>query len=998
MRHRIVRHVLAAAVLGAPVLAVAAPRLSIGDASVTEGDSKTRKVLIPITLSEAVAGDTTADWSVVPGTAVATDVRLDSGTITIPAGKVSANVGVLVKADTTAEPAESFTVEIVPPPGIDPGRTTGTVTILDDDPQTRVAAPSGVGVSSADLSANGRYLVFSSASTGIVPGDSYTGTKIFRRDLETGETILVTRYTNSTGGSAGRPSVSADGRYVAYETGMPVAGASDTNNTTDVEVRDLVAQTSKAVSVTATGKTGNAYSSAPSISDDGQRVAFMSTASDLVPGDSQGTPDAFVRDLKTGTTKLMSAAVSNGAPVGATEVSISGDGSSVAFTSNSSALTGPPTSHFEVYVRNVDTLAIVRASLAPGGVLSNGQNSTPSLDRDASHVAFLTTAQNLGAGPGGNYEGFVRELATGTMTRVSQNSTGGSPNAGIFDIAIDGTGAFVAFVTSASDVAPATATPGSHVFVRDVAAGATTQVDLDYNGFAPNGFAQADATIDGGGGRVAFISSATDLIPTATSGQLPFARDWAVNGVSVGDLAVVEPGALTAKLSFLVTSRLPAASAIPVDWEVAKGTAAVKDVVLNSGTTTIAAGAVSATVNVTIKGDTELESDETFTVRIHPHGQATARGIATATILDGTAGTFLVLPNAAGYHDLSGDGRILTYFTEDGDWHPEDLRQRNLVTGVDKRILSRKVSTGKVKTSADGRVVAVDGSGLYDENYPDNATSHVYLIDPVTKLARRVDTGGDLLSYANLGGVSADGRYLSLSSNVDLAGGTGVSTPHERTYVLDIQAWTFELVSLADNGTPYDKAVAGPISADGRFVTFVGAMSGSAVDCDDDIDEVVWRRDRLAHRTTLVTPYDPASQGACYASPLDISADGSQVLVYQGWHMGFLDMKDYEALYVRDGATGASKLLDHGPLDSCHGQYAGAIDGSGSRSISSVFANCGGGLEHDVIAGPVGESGFTPVDSWPNHPYVQISISDDGRVATACENGGSECHAMALPR
>jgi Tol biopolymer transport system component len=991
---------LLAALVAAP--AGAAVRVSIGDATITEGDARTRKVTLPVTLSAAYGDYVVVNWTVIPGTADGSDVVVDSSSVTIAPGDIAASIKLTIKADTIGESTESFTVVIVPPPGIDPGRTTGTVTILDDDPQTHLATPPGSASGAMALSANGRYVAFASASTGIVIGDTYTGTKIFRRDLQTAETILVTHFTSNTGGAASSPSISADGRYVAYATSFHAFGVTDNNNTEDVEVRDLVAQTTKVVSVTPAGATGNGYSTQPSISDDGQRVAFLSTASDLAGNDADGIPDVYVRDLVAGTTTLMTGSTSTGAAVGGVEPAISGDGSAVAFSSNSSQLTGPPTSGYEVYVRQVARLAIVRASLGPGGVAANGQSQGPSLDRDGSHVAFLSTATNLGAA-GGIYEGFVRDLAAGTTTRVTASKNGGSPDAGASAVAINGDGNFVAFVSSAANIAPPTAAPGSHAFVRNVADASTTQVDLDSNDAAPNGSVQSALAVDEGGGRIAFISSATDLMPSPTTGQLVFARDWPVNGVAVGDVSVVEPGEQTAKLSFAVTSRKAAAADIPVDYQIVAGTAsAPQDLVVKSGTVTIAAGQVAASVSVTVKGDTLLESDESFTVRIVPHGRAATRAVGNGSILDGTQGQFGSFSLIYG-NDLSGDGKLMTYVQDDGiePVRHYKLMQRNLATGVQRQILPKQfLYGGTLASNYDGRWIVVDSPAGLDPHYPGNpGYSNVFLVDAIAKTARRIDPGPATV-YSDFGGISADGRYVSVSTNVDLVAGDGTLTPFPRSYVLDRTTWTSELVSMAVNGTAFDKAQAGPISADGRYVTFMGGFTGSGgAHCADTVAMPAWRRDRIESKTTLVTPYDTASDTiACDERIAGITADGAQVLIdYWTGKEDFFDVPGDGYLYVRDGATGvATAQLPHPPNNSCQVESGGRFDAAGRRFVASSDHHCENNYE--IVTGDVDGDTYSLVETRSGVGNFNLSLSDDGRIALSCQTSDGECHALALPR
>ncbi len=156
------------------------------------------------------------------------------------------------------------------------------------------------------ISGNGRYLVFSSAADNLVPGDNNQRNDIFRRDLVTGEIVLVTTGPNGLSNSqAYEPSVSDDGRFIAFYTNAFNLAIGDNNGANDVYVKDMQTGTVTLVSTGANG-IGNSDSFSSAISGDGRFVAFHSNASNLVNGDSNNAYDVFVKDLQTGTVTLIS--------------------------------------------------------------------------------------------------------------------------------------------------------------------------------------------------------------------------------------------------------------------------------------------------------------------------------------------------------------------------------------------------------------------------------------------------------------------------------------------------------------------------------------------------------------------------------------------------------------------------------------------------------------------------------------------------------------------
>jgi cysteine-rich repeat protein len=214
------------------------------------------------------------------------------------------------------------------------------------------------------ISADGRRVVFTSLAKNLVePNDRNGGAEdVFLRDLETETTELVHVDSGGEQGnfSASFPSVSADGRFVAFQASSTNLVPGDTNGATDVFVRDLEARTTERVSVGSAGDQGNGPSGLPALSADGRFVAFESAATNLVDGDTNRKRDVFVHDRLTGTTERVSVS-SAGRPGnrdsgGDLYLAISGDGRFVAFRSEASNLDpGRPNENREdVFVRGLD--------------------------------------------------------------------------------------------------------------------------------------------------------------------------------------------------------------------------------------------------------------------------------------------------------------------------------------------------------------------------------------------------------------------------------------------------------------------------------------------------------------------------------------------------------------------------------------------------------------------------------------------------------------------
>ena len=216
------------------------------------------------------------------------------------------------------------------------------------------AAPNGANADSgsydSSVSADGRYVAFESDASNLVAGDTNGVSDVFVRDMSTGTVVRVSVDSAEAEGDATSydPSISADGRYVAFWSNATNLVASDTNGFSDVFVRDRTLDTTVRVSVDSAESQGDLRSSYPSISADGRYVAFWSTATNLVAVDTNGFSDVFVRDLTDGTTVLVSVnSLGVQGNFGSFDPSISADGRYVAFDSaatNLTTVTDPPVS------------------------------------------------------------------------------------------------------------------------------------------------------------------------------------------------------------------------------------------------------------------------------------------------------------------------------------------------------------------------------------------------------------------------------------------------------------------------------------------------------------------------------------------------------------------------------------------------------------------------------------------------------------------------------
>jgi Tol biopolymer transport system component len=363
--------------------------------------------------------------------------------------------------------------------------------------------------SAQTVSADGRYVAFDSKVSSLVEGDVNDARDVFVRDRLTGTTKLVSATAAGAPGqnASDDPAMTPDGRYIAFTSTSPDLVPGDTNRRADVFLRDMHTGTTRRVSVTAQGRGPNGDSSAPAISPDARYVAFASTASNLVPKDTNRSMDVFLRDLQSGGTTLLSADSTgrqldgpSGLPV------ISADARVAAFVSMS---TSDP-EHFDAYVRDLATGSTRLVSAGSNGHQPGSNAGRVGLSADGQRVIFATSASDLVVDDTNRDEDvFVRDLNTGDLDLVSIGMDGGPGNAGSGLASISADGRVAAFSSTASDLVSDDTNETSDVFVRDLQAGVTRLISVGSAGQGNGPSDRAAASVDGQ--HVAFQSDASNF-------------------------------------------------------------------------------------------------------------------------------------------------------------------------------------------------------------------------------------------------------------------------------------------------------------------------------------------------------------------------------------------------------------------------------------------------------------------------------------------------------
>src|SRR5438094_4707 len=270
------------------------------------------------------------------------------------------------------------------------------------------------------ISANGRYVVFTSTASNLI---GVSGAHVYRHDRTAGTTVLVTVARTGLPSVAGGfgPTVSADGRFVGFASAGNDLVDGDTNGAVDVFLRDMVAGTTTMVSATQTGAPGDlssgltSSSGAHEISDDGRYVAFTSNATNLVPTPNNGKQQVYVKDMLTGVVTRASVDAANAiAGADSRAPSISADGRWVGFQSLDDTLVGGDVNHLvDVFLYDRTTEAVTLVSQNDAGQQTNAPSTSASVSSDGRFVLLMTSASNLVTSPTSTgSQLYVRDMRT----------------------------------------------------------------------------------------------------------------------------------------------------------------------------------------------------------------------------------------------------------------------------------------------------------------------------------------------------------------------------------------------------------------------------------------------------------------------------------------------------------------------------------------------------------------------------------------------------------
>ena len=378
------------------------------------------------------------------------------------------------------------------------------------------------------ISADGRFVAFGSGATNLIPGGNALRWHVFRHDQLSGTTELVSVDSNGNEAASDNfnPSISSDGSAVAFESWAGLS-AGDTNGRLDVYVHDFTTgQTTRMSLSPGGGQWAADPCTGAAISGDGRYVGFQKTHATTL---YHHRTDAYVHDRQSGSTVQLNVNT-NGVPTTGLysfSPSLSFDGRMAAFVSSATDLVSGDTNAFEdVFVRDMQAGVTTRISLDSQGAQANADCLDPSISSDGRFVAFQSAATNLVAGDlNAHVDIFVHNIQTGTTVLASLDSNGAQADADCLDPSLSADGRYVSFHSTATNLVAGDTNAKDDVFVRDLLLGTTERVSVGATG------AQSDGESDMGhisadGRWISLHSYATNLVPADTNGTWDvFARD-----------------------------------------------------------------------------------------------------------------------------------------------------------------------------------------------------------------------------------------------------------------------------------------------------------------------------------------------------------------------------------------------------------------------------------------------------------------------------------------
>ncbi len=305
------------------------------------------------------------------------------------------------------------------------------------------------------ISADGRFVLFESKASNLVPNDTNASSDIFLFDRTTSQITRVSVGSNGeqVAGSSAYAHMTPDARFITFVTAANNLIPGNSSFKFNVYLYDRAAGTTTYVSHGQGGALANGHSSAASISADGEYLVFASNADNLVADDTNGMNDVFLYRRSTNTIARIASLGTTGLNLSDNCAVISADGSTIALASIAALLPADTNNQYDIYTYARQTGQLTLVSLADNGMPSTGGAAMPQISADGTQVAFVSAANNLVDGDSDNRaDVFLYTQASGNLKRITKTIDGAPLTSDVVTMALSANGRYIVYQTSASNV------------------------------------------------------------------------------------------------------------------------------------------------------------------------------------------------------------------------------------------------------------------------------------------------------------------------------------------------------------------------------------------------------------------------------------------------------------------------------------------------------------------------------------------------------------------
>lgn len=786
------------------------------------------------------------------------------------------------------------------------------------------------------ISGDGRYVVFASDATNLVPDDSNAAQDIFLHDRVSGSITKISRASTGdpTDDQSTAPSISDDGRFVVFHSLASNIVPGDANGVLDVFLYNRLTGQIELVSSGLNGAWSDGDSGNASISGDGRFIAFASVGANIVAGDNNRAADIFLRDMQEKTTIRINVAPGGIEPSAPSDRPfISRNSQFVAFHSATSQLwEGDLNRVFDVFVYDRNTSQIELVSRSSNDAVGNADSSFPTLSGDGRFVVFESMASNLDVNDvNGRSDVFLRDRELGQTRRISVSNTRTPGDENSFSPHISPDGRYVVFESLANALVPGLEGVALDLFLYDRLASRVTRLPFNGAGFPPSESSFAPR-ISGDGRYVAFHSIAFNLVPAdgnasvdvfvfdrgaapvdlsiRNTGETPFVGDGvigrdvtqrksqavAVTAAATYELKIENPG--SSENAFVLT----AAGARP-GWTVelydaASGGRRITTDALSTGwTSPLLQPATNLTLRLEVTPQDLTTGERTLDIEL------AIRPAKDVAVIDAV--------HAVTYRPFSAPDRMNATKAIDG------------TPGNDNSYAAA--------ISADGRYVAFASAASNLAPADFNDVEDVFLFDRVTQRTTAVSRTGNTFgnSRSEYPSISGDGRYIvfqSFASNLV----PGDTNSREDIFIRDRLSGAILRVSLSTSRAQANRgSESAVISANGEWIAYQ-SLADNLVTGDTNSNFDIFLYNRVTRETTCASLAPNGETGNADSAGVAISADGS-IVAFQSFASNLVtpDTNEWSDVFIYSRTNGTIELITRTPT-------GGASNGSsGGVSMSS---------------------------------------------------------------